>query len=388
MCLNGDMAARPVPLTGGVLEWAMKDVGVSSAELAAAVGVPEAAIQAWTTEDDRPTTTQFRRLVKRLHRPESFFFLPEPPNTEPVSVAYRTHVGEGDGQPGAESVEALRLAERVQRITAWVRARTHIDARDVPQLAESQNPELAARILRRWLGWQLTDQVSPVTESNAARAMRQRLQDFGLLVLHLSLDEDAVRGFSLPHAGTPVIVVNTKDSYRARLFLYVHELAHLSIQDESVCLTRQNKGTERWCNRVAASVLLPAEEFRQYVQRRFGSRLVSTTAEVGSLSNYFNVSLRAIAIRLIDLDLSVASLYETVDREAFHGKRKGGRYNPDRVQTKPRVRLQQYGRGYVNMLTDAEEAGVLARPQVLELLRLSTSELTSIREMSASGVEG
>ncbi len=382
------MAVKPVPLTGSVLAWAMADVGVSAAELAGTLGVAPDTVRAWTSESAQPTMTQFHALARSLHRPESFFFLTEAPSVTPVPVAYRMRVSTEEGQPGAASVEALRLAERAQRVASWVRDRTRSDSPKIPKVLASEHAGNAGVRLRNWLQWTVTDQTSPVSEANAAKAMRQRLQDVGLLVLHLPLGEDAVRGFSLPHESTPLLAVNTKDAYRARLFSYVHELAHLSLRDESVCLTRQNRGVESWCNRVAASLLMPDDHFRAYVRRRFGTRLVATTAEVGSLSNHYNVSLRAIAIRLSDLGLAGEGLYELVNREAEYRKSRGGTYNPERVQNRPRVRLQQYGRGFVNTLTDAEDAGVLARPQVLELLRVSTSELRSLREISATGQEG
>ena len=113
----------------------------------------------------------------------------------------------------------------------------------------------------------------------------------------------------------------------------------------------------------------------------------STIEQVSSIRTRYKVSRLACAIRLEALHLAEPGLVNLV-ASVSEPKRPGGRFDPDRIQTRPRIRLQQYGRGYVNMLLDASDTGVLPEIRVLDLLKLSRKELADLRAFAASGAEG
>jgi Zn-dependent peptidase ImmA (M78 family) len=362
----------------------MQDRGLAADKIADEVGVERATVEAWITEDASPTTPEFRRLTKILDRPESFFFLPTPPSSAPVRAQFRSYAG-SHAQPGTETASGIVMAQRVQRIMAWIRGLTAEKAA-LPDIALSDEVEASAERLRAWLGWSVKNQVGKEnTDTSAAKAFRAALQSRNIIVLHLTLDEDKTRGFSLHHPSAPVIAINTRDVVRARLFSYAHELVHLCLGEDSVCRTSANRGIEAFCNKVAAALLMPAAEFRAYARRRFDGEKIATTAQVGSMRNRFRVSLRAAAIRAETLDLATAGLFERVDREAEY--KGGGAYQEGQERTKPRIRVDQYGSAFVSSLADAEDRGLLPHAQVLDLLRLSDAELKTARELAAAGAD-
>ena len=77
-----------------------------------------------------------------------------------------------------------------------------------------------------------------------------------------------MRGFSIAEWPFPVIAVNGSDFYRPRLFTLLHELAHLGLRDGGLCDLHEstsrfrdaNDEIERFCNQVAAAVLMPEAE--------------------------------------------------------------------------------------------------------------------------------
>lgn len=383
------MPTKPVPITGSVLAWAITDAGRSRAQVAAEVGVDPGVVLAWEQERDRPSTGQFNKLCGLLKRPPSFFFLARPPSTAPVAPSFRTHKGTAkDREPTPQEVTGLQLARRLQSVTAWVYERTERTVQ-LPRLTVQTDPEEAGSRLREWLRWGTDDVVgASISDAKVTFAMRSAIQDCGVIALNLTLGEDGARGFSLPHRRAPLLAVNTSDHHRARLFSLVHELAHLTLGDNSLCTTSQAGGVEPWCNRTAASVLMPTEPFWNYVQSKFPNEEIATTAQVSTIRNYWHTSLRAVAIRLEHLGLAKEGLYDLVDREAEAKKKPGGRPQPDKPQHLPRVRLQQYGRGYVTALMEAEEEGILPQAEVLSLLKLSRSEYAQIQEYANSGDEG
>lgn len=375
-----------MPITGDVLRWACDAAGLSPREVAAALDVTPGVVNQWMFEKTEPNLGQVRKIAKLVGRPPSFFFLPKPPKIIEHNVSFRTYAGyEGDRIP-PETYDALELAKRIQRTAAWVHERTEDDAViRVPRAdAQKDDPEKVGAKLRVWLSWPLSAQTAAVsTDASASRQLRTALEAQGLLVLALSLDEDVTRGFSLAHANAPLICVNTRDHHRARLFSYAHELAHLTLDDPAVCLTRSNRGIERFCNRVAAALLMPERQFRDYVKKRIGGQL-RTTAHVTTVRNHFRVSLLAAAIRADALGLAGTGLVEAVIRETEQ-KGRGGSYQPGNERTRPRVRVDQYGQSFVTTILQAEDEGVLRRGQVLELLRISDAELGTVRELARAG---
>jgi hypothetical protein len=104
-------------------------------------------------------------------------------------------------------------------------------------------------------------------------------------------------------------------------------------------------------------------------------------AEVTSISSHFNVSLRAVAHRLRDLELADADLYEEVilRTEVAPARGGGGQRTAER-------RLNEWGPVYPRLLARAEKRGLLARHDVLEYLDVSDTQLGELRSLSAEDV--
>lgn len=376
-----------MPITGSVLAWSLGQKNLSRAEAAQRLRVSEAVLDSWITEDLAPNKGQFESLVRLLDCTPSFLFLPKPPSSSRTPpVAFRRHAASPQSGVPDETAQAVGVAERALRVARWLADRTEADADvlPVPRANRKEDVEDVADRLREWLGWTVEEQTAPkTTDTQTAKAMRNALQRRGVLVLHLTMDEKVTRGFSLHAGNVALIAVNTRDHVRARLFSYAHELAHLALRDDSVCLTRNDSGIEAFCNRVAAALLMPAAAVRRYVRARLGGRVESRENAV-TLRNHFGVSLQAAAIRADTLKLASADLLNNLVTES-EPKQSGGRYDPDNVRTRPRIRVDTYGSGFVGALLDAEDSGTLRRNHVLDLLRLSDHELESARSLAAAG---
>lgn len=379
--------AKPMPITGSVLAWSLGQKNLSRTEVADRLDVPESVLDAWIKETAAPNKGQFSKLIRLLDCSPSFLFLPKPPSAPRTpEVEFRRRAGSPETSIPDQTAQAVGLAERALRVARWLADRTEADpdVSPVPRARRSEDAEVVADRLRDWLAWTVEEQTAPkTTETQTAKAMRNALQRRGIIVLHLTMDERVTRGFSLHTDNVALIAVNTRDHVRARLFSYAHELAHLALRDDSVCLTRNDSGVEGFCNRVAAALLMPAAAVRNYVRERLNGR-VSTKENAVTLRNHFGVSLQAAAIRADTLKLAADGLLDNLVDEV-EPKQRGGRPDPDNPRNRPRIRVDTYGTGFVGALLDAEDSGALRRTHVLDLLRLSDQELESARSLTAAG---
>ncbi|MEU8743066.1 XRE family transcriptional regulator [Streptomyces parvulus] len=381
------MAVKPVPITGSVLAWTRAEAGMSPAALAEAVGASADEVVAWESDRLKPNTGQFRALARKLGRPENFFFLARPPQTSDVSVAFRKSAEKlGSSSSAIEVGKELRFAERTQRVAAWLQDKLDTRGPDIPMVDLRTSASQVAALLKDWLHWSLSIQFQN-TDAQVTKNLRHHLEEHGLIVMHVPIDtETGVRGFSLPHDSAPVMVINTKERYGARTFSYVHELAHLALHDGSLCLVKNDEGVERWCNEVAACFLMPENDVREFVRQKYGTVKISDLEQVYPLRSRYRVSTQAAALRLHKLGLSEPGFYPSV--HWVLEKRKSGGSNGDSSQTRDVVRLQTYGRGYVNLLIEAKAARKIPEAQVLELLKMSRYELSRLEFLARSSVEG
>ena len=224
-------------------------------------------------------------------------------------------------------------------------------------------------------------------DAAAARAFRNALQAKGVLALNLTLDRDLTRGFSLHHLNAPLVAANTRDPHPARLFSYAHELVHLCLGRDAVCGTQgSHPGVERFCNQVAAAVLMPREDLVAYKEKRFGDSLITDVKRVTTIKNHFHVSMRAAAIRLENLGLGIKGLFRTVDQTVTVDQKGRGFPSPNsEARTRPIIRVEQYGHEFVGALFAAQEKGILRPRQISELLSVSEKELGQVKYLAVIG---
>jgi Zn-dependent peptidase ImmA (M78 family) len=95
---------------------------------------------------------------------------------------------------------------------------------------------------------------------------RELLSSIGILVFQTgTLPLNEMRGLSIFNEIFPIIVVNRKDEYNARIFSLFHELAHLITRTPGICgnfdMVEQSPfDVEIRCNNIAAEILLPLSE--------------------------------------------------------------------------------------------------------------------------------
>lgn len=75
-----------------------------------------------------------------------------------------------------------------------------------------------------------------------------------------NIDIEDCRGYCIYDSYTPVIFLNNADSYFAKIFTILHELAHILYGESSIITNdNQDEKMEKLCNEIAGEILIPTK---------------------------------------------------------------------------------------------------------------------------------
>lgn len=359
-----------VPITPSVLDWAISESGYSLKEIADAVGVTIETFEHWKSGNPKPTLTQARKLAAKLHRPLAAFLLPSPPPSRPLAVEFRKPIGQ-QRELSPNERRHMRRAARLQEILSWVATELGMTLSKTPSASLRESPVSVAKRARDLLGVSTATQMAWPSSSSAFDNWRAALESTGHIVFLFSLGKDSCRGFSIWDDHAPVVAINTAWNEEARIFTLFHEFGHLITRTSSACVeavrTSANADpVERWCERFAADVLMPASAIEaSLVQHGWqpGDFITSLTL-ASRIARQFRVSLRAAVIRLIELGAASWNLYDEIPPISDQKEEGGGGGARKRAQ----IREDQFGSRATSLLVRAVEKDVLSRSQAIDFL--------------------
>ncbi len=261
----------------------------------------------WESGERTPTLKQLEDFARATHTPIGFLFLPEPPEEQVPIPDYRTMSDLGVHRPSPDLLDTIFACQQRQE---WYRDFAQVTREDpvafVGSLTPSVPVEQAAEQIRRTLTFDPGERGH--TWSDALWTLVDHAEELGVLVMvsgvvgantHRRLDPEEFRGFSLVDRLAPLVFVNGADTKAAQIFALAHELVHLFLGETA--LDDANLGAaptnpvERWCNQVAAEVLVPLATVRGALPQD-----VPIADELESLARRFKVSTLVILRRVHD----------------------------------------------------------------------------------------
>jgi Zn-dependent peptidase ImmA (M78 family) len=279
----------------------------------------------WLSGDAQPTLRQLENFARLTHTAIGYFFLPEPPALALPVPDYRTVRDQFLAEPSSNLLDTLYLCQQRQ---AWYHDYARVQGFEpLPFIgsAQAEQPaEEVARVIGETLAVSTAERQAMRTWEDALRQLIRAAEDAGILVMatsvvgsntHRSLDVDEFRGFVLADDLAPLVFLNGADSKSAQMFTLGHELAHLWLGASGVSDTQAGKvpaqTTERWCNRVAAELLMPMEAVRSAYQAN-----TPVTNEIQRLARVFKVSTLVALRRLFDAGfINEATLWQEYREE-------------------------------------------------------------------------
>lgn len=292
-----------VEVSPDVLQWACARAGGAVEDF----GARFPKLEEWIERKRRPTLKQLEAFAKATHTPLGYLFLPKPPVESLPIPDLRTVGSEELRRPSPELLDTVHLCQRRQD---WYRDYAQAEGQpalafvgsastrdDVTTVATSMRASLELEAAGRLRTWE-----------DALRHLVQAADALGVLVMvsgvvgnntSRPLDPDEFRGFALSDPWAPLVFVNGRDAKAAQMFTLAHELAHIWLGDSGVddvdASVAPHRTTERWCNAVAAELLVPLEEVRAEYRPEPGWE-----SEKDRLAKHFKVSTLVVLRRLFD----------------------------------------------------------------------------------------
>ena len=380
------MHEKLVRATPSVIAWAIRESGYSLSALATLLKVDESEIDGWTMGHP-PEIGKLKALAKEVKRPFSAFLLPEPPTASHPSVKFRSSTAATRRPLNPEERRRIREAVRLQTMLASLSSELRLPLPNVPTAAIGDDPEHVAVAIRKRLKLSLRTQLAWSSPGDALRGWRDVTESLGVAVLTLPMGEESCRGFSIWDDAAPLIAINTAWLQEARLFTLIHELGHLSSRTNSACaenaVARSSAGdrTERWCDRVAAAVLIPVDGLEKAL-----AKVPASTRRQGDLAlatwiaAQFRVSRRSAALRLIECKEAKWSLFRSFPPHRERLQSGGGGAG----RTRTELRSQRYGQRTIALFQDGFRGNVVGPAEVIDYLGVSADALMGIPSNPAS----
>ena len=295
-----------VPVNPDLLHWALERAGIGADALTKKF--PK--LNNWLGGELAPTLKQLEAFANTTHTAIGLLFLPQPPE-EPLPIPdFRTLPEARLSRPSADLLDVIYLCQQRQ---AWYRDYQRLHGVEAVTFFRSVSvadkvPGVAAGIAQT-IGFDLAERQRSPTWFDALRRLISQVEQAGILVMvsgvvgsntHRPLNVEEFRGFALADPLAPLIFINGKDSKAAQMFTLAHELAHLWLGESGVsdtqAATQPDEHIERWCNAVAAELLVPLEQLRLVYDPE--NELYE---EMQRLASRFKVSTLVIVRRLFDL---------------------------------------------------------------------------------------
>lgn len=282
-------------------------------------------LTAWEQGTAEPTLKQIEKFANAMHAPIGFLFLQEPPVEHIPIPDFRTTANKRIGRPSPDLLETIYVCQQRQEwYRDFARSERESSLSFVGSASLQSSVEATAESMRRALNFDIEERRQLPTWTDALRRFIEQADEMGIMVMcngvvlnnnTRRLDADEFRGFALADDLAPLVFINGADTKAAQMFTLAHELAHIWLGQSAVsdaqALQVTGNDAERWCNQVAAELLVPLAILQSEYRKEADLR-----AELDRLARRFKVSTLVILRRIHDAGgLTRSEYWEAYDQE-------------------------------------------------------------------------
>ncbi|GMO39759.1 MAG: XRE family transcriptional regulator [Termitinemataceae bacterium] len=366
------MAKGTALITPKILTWARERLSLSIEEAAEHTKTKCENLMKWENGTSSPTINQAKELANKLKIPYVYFFLSDPPQNIalPKNTDYRTPSNMPIPSASVE-LKAL-LFDAIQRRDVMLDLYKQMET-EPPSFGCYYDEETSSdadiiTAINKLLSFPAKPPKSGDRE--AFNFFRKKFENIGILVFQTNkIDKTEMRGVSIFYETFPIVIVNQKDSFHARIFTLFHELVHLITRTAGICdssgMSEQSKfQIELKCNHIAAEVLVPTVDF---LNNQNVDHLLENWSDftVRTLGNKYYVSREVIIGRLLTLEKITLKFY----REKLE------QYNNEYTNIR-----KVYSKGDFKKNPPVEISVKIGKPYVQTVFNAYNQDLISLRD--------
>lgn len=323
-----------------MFRWARKSVGMNISDVATMLKRSPEEIEGWERGTGAPTYPQLEKLAYQIYkRPLAIFFLPAPPEEILPQREFRT-LPDADMQTLARDTYLhIRRAHAYQ-----IALKDLFDGQNPAEhrvwqavsLSSDKDISTQAEGVREYLGITLERQTAWKTDEKALKEWRKSIEDCGVFVFKAAFKQKDISGFCLVDEHLPIVYLNNSTTKTRQIFSLMHELAHLLFQMNGLSkfdtsyidqLPKREKEVERFCNAIAAEVLIPGWDFDAQAKRFPDNVEQATEVQFADLASRYGVSREAVLRRFLDQGRVGKAFYESKAKFWAAQKKQEGRGN-------------------------------------------------------------
>ncbi len=263
-------------------------------------------------DEHKPTYKQLVTLADLYKVPRWVFISEELPPKYQFNKSVPAFRQFSDNNPEIFSDHRIRnltaKIEQYRNLILALREDMHepVEVFKSPQITNNASPVHVSKQIRRWLD----------TSGNYDFSeWKLLLEQKGIFIFLTSkykgwshIDRECLRGFTIYNSKLPIIVINDSDSKKAQSFTLFHELGHILRKENSIDIWEyQNIEIEKWCDKLAGNVLMPANELQNITLSD------DPLSDIKSIAKSFKVSPYACLVRLRQLQKISQRVYQNIE---------------------------------------------------------------------------
>lgn len=267
-------------------------------------------ISEWLNGEKQLTIKQLEKFAKATYTPVGFFFLSQPPKEKLPLPDFRTVANANLGNPSPNLLDTIYICQQRQE---WYREYAKINGEESLKFVGSTKVSAdvinTAEKIRKTLKFDVENRKRMTSWESALSRFIENVEESGILVMRNGvylnnnfrhLDVEEFRGFSISDEFAPLIFINGADTKAAQIFTLAHEVAHIwlgisGVTDTQLSSFSRNR-TEKWCNSVAAEILVPSSSIKKEFSEKEDLR-----NELNRLAKFYKVSTLVILRRIFDI---------------------------------------------------------------------------------------
>jgi Zn-dependent peptidase ImmA (M78 family) len=357
-----------------LIKWAVETAGWKKSELVKKLDISESTYEGWLEGSAKPTIKQLEKLAKKTKRPLASFFLPKAPKKDPKPKD-RRQLPDKKGEFEQKTIFAIRKARYLQEISYELLLNLQQNPRaKLRKTTLKENPEEIASLYRE--KFNLDEKRFSSKPYVLYNYLRDVLEDFNVFSFQISMPLNDARGFALADKIPRVIVVNSIDDIKPRIFTLLHEFGHILLGETSIDIPHfgDQSRIERWCNNFAASFLLPKDVLEK-IYHEYEKNIMSRKI-LKRISNRYNVSESMFVYNLSKYNYISKRYYQNFLDAVTKTKKK--KSSSGGAVTQDKKCLSTLGKKFVSLVADNIEKEQITTNDALSYLSIKSRNLDKV----------